>query len=220
MLFLRIFFKKMNLWIQIKRWFNRDEQIDASMKYLVVGLGNMGGEYENTRHNIGFDVVDALAQQLDCPFESEHLGDLAHGKYKGRHIYLLKPSTFMNLSGKAVRYWVQKLQIRPSQWLVVVDEIQFDLGTVRMQKKGSAGGHNGLQNIQNLMQTISYPRLRIGIGRNFGRGQQVDYVLGKWSSNESEKLDKILQRATEMVLAFASIGLDQTMAQFNKKSLN
>ncbi len=187
------------------------------MKYLVIGLGNMGAEYDGTRHNIGFDVVDSVAQEFKATYKSEHLGDLCTFKHKGRHIYLLKPSTFMNLSGKAVRYWVQKLGIKPNHWLIVVDEIQFDLGTVRLQKKGNAGGHNGLQSIQDMMQGSNYPRLRIGIGRNFAQGQQVNYVLGKWTSEEKSALPKIMTRAAEMVLSFATIGLDRTMSQFNKK---
>ena len=207
----------MKLWSILKRWIKGEDKIDPSMKYLIIGLGNMGSEYDDTRHNVGFRVVDAVAQKFEARFKHEHLGDLATFKNRGRQIYLLKPSTYMNLSGKAVRYWVQKLNIKPEQWLVVVDEIQFDLGTVRMHKKGNAGGHNGLQNIQDLMQTSVYPRLRIGIGRNFRTGGQVDYVLGKWNEEESEKLAAIVKRAVEMVVSFGAIGLDRTMAQFNKK---
>ncbi len=138
-------------------------------------------------------------------------------KHRGRQVYLLKPSTFMNLSGKSVRYWVQKLSIKPQQWLVVVDEIQFDLGQMKLLKKGNAGGHNGLQNIQEVLQTSQYPRLRIGIGRNFHKGQQVDYVLGKWSSDEVEALPEVKKIAGEIVLSFVSIGLDRAMTAHNRR---
>lgn len=187
------------------------------MKYLIIGLGNMGHEYDDTRHNIGFKVVDAVAKKFEVSYKHEHLGDLAAFKNRGRQIYLLKPSTYMNLSGKAIRYWVQKLGIKTEQWLVVVDEIQFELGTVRMQKKGNAGGHNGLQSIQDLMQTSTYPRLRIGIGRNFHPGGQIDYVLGKWTEKENEILPAVEKKAAEMIISFGVIGLDRTMTQFNKR---
>ena len=145
-------------WITFfKRQKKQDLKIDPLMKYLIVGLGNMGPDYENTRHNVGFDVVDQLAATKDCVFTPEQLGDLTSFKYKGRTVYLLKPSTFMNLSGKAVRYWVNKLKIPDQNWLIVVDEFQFDLGEYKLQKKGSPGGHNGLKSIQDYMQTSSYP---------------------------------------------------------------
>ena len=177
----------------------------------------MGSEYYKTRHNIGFEVLDHLASKESCTFKDEQLGDLAQFKHKGRTIHLLKPSTFMNLSGKAVRYWVQKLNISPDNWLIIVDEFQFDIGDYKLQKKGSDGGHNGLKSIQQLMNGSSYPRLRVGIGHNFHRGQQIEYVLGKWKDDEWKEMQPSIDIACDIVRSFASIGLDKTMNAFNKK---
>ncbi|MCL4108700.1 UNVERIFIED_CONTAM: hypothetical protein GTU68_007018 [Idotea baltica] len=177
----------------------------------------MGAEYDKTRHNIGFDVLDHLASQEGCTFKDDHLGDIAQFKHKGRAIYLLKPSTFMNLSGKAVRYWVQKLSIAPENWLVIVDEFQFDIGEYKLQKKGSDGGHNGLKSIQQLMNGNTYPRLRVGIGHNFHRGQQVEYVLGKWKDHEWKEMQSVIDTSCNVVRSFACIGLDKTMNTYNKK---
>jgi PTH1 family peptidyl-tRNA hydrolase len=187
------------------------------VKYLIIGLGNIGAEYQNTRHNIGFDALDKIAESEGCNFRSDQFGSLAEYKYKGRTIYLLKPSTYMNLSGKAVRYWVQKLKILEGNWLVVTDEKQFEVGVFKLQKKGSDGGHNGLKSVQELMQTSSYPRLRIGIGSEFFPGQQVDYVLSKWSPKQWEIIKTILDEVPKIVRSFVSIGIDRTMNQFNKK---
>ena len=205
-------------WISL---FNRkkkqDLKIDPLMKYLIVGLGNMGPDYEDTRHNVGFDVVDQLAASKDCVFKPEQLGDLTSFKYKGRIVYLLKPSTFMNLSGKAVRYWVNKLKIPDQNWLIVVDEFQFDLGEYKLQKKGSPGGHNGLKSIEDYMQTSTYPRLRIGIGHDFPKGGQVDYVLGRCTPSEHSLLQPVLKQANEVILSFVGIGLERSMSLHNRK---
>ena len=206
----------MKLWYVLKNWFGKKEKIDPSMKYLIIGLGNMGAEYDNTRHNIGFDIVDEVAKRFESSFTHEHLGDLCKFKYRGKQIFLLKPSTFMNLSGKAVRYWVQKLQIKSDHWLTVVDEFQFDLGTMKLLKKGKAGGHNGLQNIEDVLQTSSYPRLRVGIGHDFQRGQQVAYVLGKWTEEQLETLPEIKSDAIAILMSFFAAGLDRTMNLYNK----
>ncbi len=187
------------------------------MKYLIVGLGNMGAEYENTRHNIGFDVIENLAAKHNCTFKHETLGDLAVFKLKGRQVYLLKPSTFMNLSGKAVRYWVNKLKIPSDHFLIVVDEFQFDIGNYKLQTKGNPGGHNGLKSIQDLMQTSKYPRLRVGIGHDFPRGGQIDYVLGHWKDDQWEEIKALLPKLTEMIHSFVAIGLDRTMTAHNRR---
>ena len=207
----------MNLIKYFRSYFTRKDEIAADMKYLIVGLGNMGADYDHTRHNVGFDVVDALAEAASVSFKHEQLGDVAQYKHRGRQIYLLKPSTYMNLSGKAVRYWVQKLKIQPNNWLVVVDELQFDVGVFKLQKKGGPGSHNGLKSVQDIMQTSNYPRLRVGIGSNFHRGQQVDYVLGKWKQEEWEQIEQSLPAICDTIHAFASIGIDRAMTQYNKK---
>jgi PTH1 family peptidyl-tRNA hydrolase len=185
------------------------------MKFLIVGLGNMGAEYDNTRHNIGFDVVDYLANQMDSPFKDDYLGDLALVKTKGRSLYLLKPSTYMNLSGKAIRYWLQKLKINTPNLLVVVDDINIPFGKIRLRPKGNDGGHNGLKNINALLGTQAYARLRIGIGNNFGVGRQIDFVLGKWTSDEEKALPALKSRCAECVVSFSTIGIQHTMSAFN-----
>ena len=185
------------------------------MKYLVVGLGNMHPDYDGTRHNIGFEVVDMMAQDKEVQFKNDTLGDLAMIKHKGRQIYLLKPSTYMNLSGKAVRYWMQKLKVPLKNVLIIVDDINIDFGTLRMRGKGAHGGHNGLKNIESLLSTSAYPRLRVGIGNDFSKGRQVDYVLGQWSSEELDSLGAILQKCSDATLSFCSIGLSHTMNKFN-----
>lgn len=184
------------------------------MKYLIAGLGNMGAEYDHTRHNVGFEVVDALAEEFGVSFKNDQLGDIAEFKYRGRTVMLLKPSTYMNRSGKAVRYWLQKKKIEVENLLVVVDDLNLEFGKVRLRGKGSDGGHNGLKDIN---QTIgsNYARLRFGIGSDFPRGRQVDYVLGEWSGEEKEQLPELRQRATEMCKSFVAIGLAHTMNQFN-----
>ncbi|MCB0517978.1 MAG: aminoacyl-tRNA hydrolase [Lewinellaceae bacterium] len=185
------------------------------MKYLIAGLGNMGADYDDTRHNIGFDVVDFLAKEFEVVFKNDTLGDLAEFRHKGRTFILLKPSTYMNLSGKAVRYWLTKHNIPKSNLLVVLDDLNLSFGKIRLRGKGSDGGHNGLKSIDQLLGGNDYARLRIGIGDDFHKGQQVNYVLGKWSSEERDALPGILQRAAGGVKAFGTIGLNFAMNEVN-----
>jgi PTH1 family peptidyl-tRNA hydrolase len=192
----------------------KEEQADP-MKYLIAGLGNMGAEYDHTRHNAGFEVVDYLAREFDVEFNLETLGDLAEFRHKGRTFVLLKPSTYMNRSGKAVRYWLQKLKIPKDRLLVVIDDINLPFGKLRLRGKGSPGGHKGLKDIDQMTGGNNYARLRIGIGDEFSQGRQVDYVLGKWSDEEKKALPDILKRAAETVKSFATIGLQHTMSRYN-----
>ncbi|MCB9081484.1 MAG: aminoacyl-tRNA hydrolase [Lewinellaceae bacterium] len=185
------------------------------MKYLIVGLGNIGAEYENTRHNIGFLVVDALARALDVSFSPDTLGAVARFKHKSRTFVLLKPSTYMNRSGKAVHYWLQKEKITKDNLLVIVDDLNLPYGTIRLRGKGSDGGHNGLKDIDQVCGGNNYARLRLGIGNEFQKGRQVDYVLGEWSDDEAAKLPETLESAGEVVKSFATIGLQRTMSAFN-----
>jgi len=181
------------------------------MKYLVTGLGNIGYEYQDTRHNIGFGAVDYLCKQLEGSWRNDHHGELAEVKFRGRILVLLKPNTYMNLSGKAVRYWMQKEKIPVENGLVICDDINLVFGKLRLRAKGSDGGHNGLKSIQEALSSDAYPRLRIGIGNNFSRGRQVDYVLGKWSVDESAELPLLYERVAETVKAFATIGIERAM---------
>lgn len=198
-----------------KSFFKKEEP--DPMKYLIVGLGNMGADYDNTRHNIGFDVVDALASAFDVSFKNDQLGDIAEFKFRGRTFVLLKPSTYMNRSGKAVRYWLQKKKIQNQNLLVVVDDLNLDFGKQRLRGKGSDGGHNGLKDINQVLGGNNYARLRIGIGNDFSQGRQVDFVLGEWSSEEREQLKEVIDYAVETVKSFGAIGLSHTMNKFNKK---
>ena len=189
--------------------------IFSSMKYLIVGLGNIGPEYELTRHNVGFLTVDQLAEARDASFEIKKLAYHTDFKYKGRQICLIKPTTYMNLSGKAVNYWMQHMKIPLDRTLVITDDIALPLGKLRLRAKGSPAGHNGLKNIEAVLGTNAYPRLRFGIGDDFHKGGQVDYVLSRFQPQEFEQLPELMQRANEMVLSFCTIGIDRTMNQFN-----
>jgi peptidyl-tRNA hydrolase, PTH1 family len=186
------------------------------MKYLIVGLGNPGREYEETRHNIGFKVLDELATAQGVSFKEDRLGWMAEFKHKGRTFVLVKPNTFMNLSGKSVRYWLQTTKLERENLLVILDDLALPFGKIRMRPKGSDGGHNGLKSIQELLGTSEYPRLRFGIGDEFSKGRQVDYVLGKWSEEESKSLKDVIQTAGNAVLSFGLAGLGDTMTRFNK----
>ena len=181
------------------------------MKYLIVGLGNIGPEYQNTRHNIGFKVLDAFAKASNAVFEDMRYGAVATVKLKGRTLILLKPNTYMNLSGKAVSYWMQKEKIELSNLFVVVDDLALPFGTIRLRGKGSDGGHNGLKSINQLLGTQDYARLRFGIGNEFPKGKQVDYVLGEWSSEEEERFPAMLKHCGEVIENFIFIGVDKTM---------
>jgi peptidyl-tRNA hydrolase, PTH1 family len=186
------------------------------MKYLVAGLGNIGAEYELTRHNIGFLVLDQLADQQKTEFTVERHAEKAEFKFKGRTIHLIKPSTYMNLSGKSVAYWLNELKIPKENLLVIVDDLALPFGTLRLRTKGSAAGHNGLKNIELLLGSQEYSRLRFGIGNAFGKGQQADFVLSNFDKNEFEKLPLTIAQANEMVLSFCAVGAERTMNLFNK----
>lgn len=200
----------------LKRLLGFKEETPDPMKYLIVGLGNMHPDYDNTRHNIGFNVVDDLAKDLGVSFKNDMLGDIAEGKHKGRTLVLLKPSTYMNRSGKSVRYWLQKKKILKENLLVVVDDKNIPFGKLRLRGKGSDGGHNGLKDINQLLGGQDYARLRFGIGDDFSQGRQVDFVLGKWTNSESEKLGPLIKKSIDACKSFASIGLKFTMEQFNR----
>ena len=190
-------------------------ETDSMKKFLVAGLGNIGNEYAETRHNIGFKILDALAEQQDFTFEAGRLGEIGSFKVKGRTVICLKPSTYMNLSGKAIKYWMDKEKIPLENLLVVTDDINLSFGTLRLKTKGSDGGHNGLKSIQDILQTTVYNRFRFGIGADFTKGRQVDYVLGEWSPEEQTTLEERLKKATELVISFVASGVQNTMNAFN-----
>ncbi len=187
------------------------------MKYLIVGLGNIGPEYQDTRHNIGFKVLDAFAKASNAVFDNIRYGAVAEMKLNGRTLILLKPNTYMNLSGKAVSYWMQKEKIALENLLVVVDDLALPFGSMRLRAQGSDGGHNGLKSINALLGTTAYARLRYGIGNDFQKGQQIDYVLGNWETEEIEKLPELLNRGGEIITSFVLQGIVRTMNAFNKK---
>ena len=186
-------------------------------KFLIAGLGNIGDEYAGTRHNIGFDVVDHLAKDAGVKFTSGRLADVAEMKYKGKTLILVKPTTYMNLSGKAINYWLQAEKIPVENLMVIVDELALPLGKLRLGPKGSDGGHNGLKNIQEILNTSTYPRLRFGIGNEFGKGYQVNYVLGKWNDEEQKILPERIKLAADAIKAFAFAGLQRSMNDYNPK---
>lgn len=185
------------------------------MKFLVVGLGNIGAEYELTRHNIGFLVADYLAEKAKVPFQISKLASTAQFKHKGKNIHLIKPSTYMNLSGKAVNYWMQQLKVPIENTLIITDDIALSYEKLRMRGKGSNAGHNGLGNIEETLGTNQYPRLRIGIGSDFSKGNQIDYVLGNFSDQERPQLPLIIETAGKSALSFCTIGIERTMNYFN-----
>jgi PTH1 family peptidyl-tRNA hydrolase len=186
------------------------------MKYLIVGLGNIGEGYKDIRHNIGFTVLDAMALASNTSFTDKRYGGVCEIRYKGRHLILLKPSTFMNLSGNAVDYWIKKEKIPIENMLVIVDDIALPLGSIRMRSKGSDGGHNGLAHISSILSTNEYPRIRIGIGNSFRKGAQVDFVLGKWDPDEKKFMAERTLIVIEMIRSFAFAGVELTMTAFNK----
>lgn len=187
------------------------------MKYLIAGLGNIGAEYKNTRHNIGFQILDALTGASNITFNDKRYGFVAEYKYKSRTFILLKPTTYMNLSGRAVAYWMQKEDIEISNLLVLVDDLALPFGTIRVRAKGGAGGHNGLENINQVLGRNDYARLRFGIGDNFHKGFQVDYVLSDWSREEEKELPAKIDTCIEIIQSFGTIGTERTMNFFNKK---
>lgn len=187
------------------------------MKYLIIGLGNPGNEYSDTRHNIGFKVLDAYAQASDTFFLRERYADIAKIKFKGRTLVLVKPNTYMNLSGKAVSYWLAKEKVEIENTLVIVDDIALPFGTIRIKKNGGAGGHNGLIDIIETLNTENFNRLRFGVGNNFSKGAQADYVLSPWSDQEQLLLPERINKVTQAVKNFATIGIERTMNFFNTK---
>ena len=187
------------------------------MKYLIVGLGNIGAEYAGTRHNIGFKVLDALAEASNAVFTPARYGAVAEVRYKGRTLLLLKPSTYMNLSGKAVRYWLDAEKIDRENLLVISDDIALPFGALRLRPKGSAGGHNGLKNIAELLGTEEYARMRFGVGGDFPKGHQVDYVLGEWTDEERQAMPERLKVFVDAIRSFVTQGCAMTMNFFNKK---
>ena len=202
------------------KWFlshkKQTQKVEAmSKKYLIVGLGNTGADYVNTRHNIGFKALNHFAKTYNIEFEKRKLGALANYKLKGRTFLLLKPNTFMNLSGKAIKYWLDKEKIPMANLLVITDDLNLSFGTLRLKAKGSDGGHNGLKDIQDKLNTTQYSRLRFGISDEFSKGRQVDYVLGAWSIEESSKLDERLNRVSQSLISFVMSGINETMNQFN-----
>ena len=186
------------------------------MKFLIVGLGNIGPEYANTRHNIGFNIADELVASLDGSFELLRLAYYAEVSYKGKKLHVIKPTTFVNLSGKAVNYWMNELKIPVENVLVVVDEIALPLGTLRLKPKGSAGGHNGLKHIEATLGHSNYARLRFGVGDSFPKGRQVDYVLSGFDDDEIPELPALIDRSIEIIKSFVTVGAELTMTRFNK----
>lgn len=195
----------------------KEEEIDPMKKFLIAGLGNIGPKYENTRHNIGFKILDELAAKQKAVFTTRKLGDIAQFRYKGRTFILLKPSTYMNLSGKAVNYWLQKEKIAVENLLVVTDDLNLPFGTLRLKTKGSDGGHNGLKDIESQLNTTKYNRFRFGISDQFSKGQQIDYVLGEWSDDENRELPERLKISAELIESFGTAGVSNTMNSFNGK---
>lgn len=194
-----------------------EDNTDCMKKFLIVGLGNIGAEYVNTRHNIGFKIVDFFARKEGVNFETVKLGALAEYKFKGRTFLLLKPNTYMNLSGKAVQYWMDKENIPLENILVITDDLNLSFGTIRIRQKGSDGGHNGLKNINLILNTQNYARFRFGISDEFKKGKQVDYVLGDWDDAEKTALPERLELASEIIKSFGTAGLENTMTAFNGK---
>lgn len=205
-------------WLKLfKRKTSKLSTTAPDMKYLITGLGNIGSEYAHTRHNIGFDILDHLAQQEGLTFEASRYGSIAYYKHKGRIFVLLKPSTYVNLSGKAVNYWLKKEKIKEENLLVVVDDLAIPFGKLRLKSKGSDAGHNGLKDIQEMLGHNQYARLRFGLGDNFRRGQQVDFVLSRWDDNEQKELDERKAAACEIIKSFGVLGVARTMNLYNKK---
>lgn len=201
--------------MKLLRFFLFSNSDQVYMKYLIAGLGNIGSEYAHTRHNIGFDIVDVLAAQKEAAFTSGRYADIAEMKVKGKTLLLMKPTTYMNLSGKAVRYWMEKENIPIERLLVVTDDLNLPTGKLRIRKKGSDGGHNGLKNITELLGSDQYARLRFGVGNNFAQGTQVQFVLGKWQTDELTVVKEGIDKAAQATISFVLEGIDRAMNQFN-----
>lgn len=206
----------------LRKWLNFRNKVeqtedDKMKKFLIVGLGNIGEKYANTRHNIGFKILDYLANSEDATFETQKLGDITSVKLKGRTLILLKPNTYMNLSGKAIKYWLEKENIPLENLLVITDDLNLAFGTLRLKTKGSDGGHNGLKDTQDKLQTTSYNRFRFGISDSFSKGKQIDYVLSEWSADENAQLEERLKISAELIKSFALAGVNITMNHYNGK---
>ena len=205
------------MWKWLIQIFKAEQKPIDMKKFLIVGLGNIGEKYEHTRHNIGFKILDYFAKVEDISFTTEKLGDIAKYKIKGRSFVFLKPSTYMNLSGKAIKYWLDKEKIPLENLLVITDDLNLPFGNIRVKTKGSDGGHNGLKDTQDKLQTVKYNRFRFGISDAFSKGRQVDYVLGEWSEEEQDKLKERLEKSVELIKSFGLAGISNTMNQFNGK---
>ena len=212
------YFCNMKFIIQLKSFFQSERKNPEKMKkFLIVGLGNIGDKYKNTRHNIGFKVLDKLADNESITFETKKLGDISRFRYKGRTFILLKPNTFMNLSGKAVKYWQKIENIPIENILVITDDLNLPFGTLRLKSKGSAGGHNGLISVSESLETQNYSRLRFGVGSEFNKGKQIDHVLGEWDLEEKDQLTELIEKSTKAITSFALAGVNNTMSEFNGK---
>ncbi|PHQ30966.1 aminoacyl-tRNA hydrolase [Leeuwenhoekiella nanhaiensis] len=195
----------------------KQENIDPMKKFLIVGLGNIGPKYHNTRHNIGFKILDAYAAEKEETWSTEKLGDISQLKVRGKTVILLKPNTYMNLSGKAVKFWMQKEKISLENLLIITDDLNLDFGTIRVKTKGSDGGHNGLKDIQNQLLTSNYNRFRFGIGDRFSKGKQIDYVLGEWDNEEEKDMPERLDISCKVIESFIASGITNTMNAYNGK---
>jgi peptidyl-tRNA hydrolase, PTH1 family len=207
------------IYIPFLKFFKKNKQEIAHdpMKYLIVGIGNIGKDYEGTRHNVGFDIVDTLADKHGGSWDSDTYAFYSEIKVKGRTLILIKPTTYVNLSGKAVRHWMTKHKIEKPNILIVLDDLNIDFGTLRLREKGSDGGHNGLKSIDQMLGGNDYARLRVGIGNGFSKGRQVNFVLGKWSKEEEKDIDSIKDHAADACVSYCSIGTKFTMEKYNKK---
>ena len=216
------YFYKKNMckfWYNLFRSNKNSETTEDNLmkKFLIVGLGNIGAEYANTRHNIGFKILDFLAESQEVSFEPNRLADVTRFKLKGRTFVLLKPSTYMNLSGKSVLYWLTKEKVPIENLLIVTDDLNLPFGSIRLKVKGSDGGHNGLKDIQEKLNTINYNRFRFGISNEYTKGRQVDYVLGEWTEEEESKLKERLEKSSELIKSFGLAGINITMNAYNGK---
>ena len=199
----------------IFKYFKKGSQTYNNKKFLIVGIGNIGQEYKNTRHNIGFDIVDHIAKILKGTFNSAKYGDILKSKYAGKQIVLLKPNTFMNLSGKAVLYWLRKEKIHINNLIIIVDDLNINFGVSRLKPSGSDGGHNGLKDVANSLNTSNFTRLRFGIGNNFKNKDQVDFVLSRWNNEEANNLENLINKNVEIIFSSIKQGLDFTMNKYN-----
>ncbi len=204
-------------WLNFFKRKPKESEEEPMKKFLIVGLGNIGEKYANTRHNIGFQILDELAKEQDAKFETEKLGDIASFRFKGRTFILLKPSTYMNLSGKALKYWMTKEKVSIENVMVVTDDVNIDFGSIRIKSKGSAGGHNGMKDIEAKLGSQKYPRFRFGVGGNYPKGRQVDFVLGEWNKEEQSQLIERIPISVKAILSFGTDGINNTMNNYNGK---